>query len=339
MYESFYGLSELPFELTANPKFLYLSARQREALSVMQYGPFAAKSLTLLIGDAGTGKTTLLQAAFESDRCRDVRCLYLNNPTLRPDDFIRQLALKFGLAPEVGESKALLLQQLELLVRERRAAGQTTALVVDEAQSLSHEMLEEIRFLANIETPVARLLPLVLAGQPELAARLEEANLRQLKQRVVLRAQLQPFELEDTSAYMASRIITAGGNPDRMFSLEAVLLIHELSGGIPRTISVICDNALLSGMALGRPRVDRASVAAVGRDLQLKATRRSPEATALARQAEPALVLTPIADTEGAAIADAAKTDIQKAPKSSRPEPLRLTGTASSRRFGRTITE
>ena len=182
----------------------------------------SAKALTLLIGDAGTGKTTLIQAALESERCRDVRCIYLNNPTLRADDFVRLLAHKFDLSPEVGESKALLLAQLEVLLRERRAAGVITALVVDEAQSLSFEMLEEIRFLANIETPSVKLLPVVLSGQPELAARLEEPNLRQLKQRVTLRALLQPFELEDTAAYIASRIVTAGGVPGRMFSLEAV---------------------------------------------------------------------------------------------------------------------
>ena len=203
MYESFYGLSELPFELTANPKFLYLSASQREALSTLQYGLFSAKALTLLIGEAGTGKTTLIQAALESERCRDVRCVYLNNPTLEADDFVRLLAHKFDLSPEAGESKACCSTQLEALLRERRAAGLITALVVDEAQSLSFEMLEEIRFLANIETPTVKLLPVVLSGQPELAARLEEPNLRQLKQRVTLRALLQPFELEETAAYIS----------------------------------------------------------------------------------------------------------------------------------------
>src|SRR5688572_23939758 len=274
MYENFYGLSELPFELTANPKYLYLSAAQREALSILQYGLSSAKALTLLIGDAGTGKTTLIQAALESERCRDVRCIYINNPTLSADDFVRLLAHKFELSPEVGESKALLLTQLETLLRQRQAAGLITALVVDEAQSLSFEMLEEIRFLANIETPSVKLLPVVLAGQPELGARLEEANLRQLKQRVTLRALLQPFELEDTAAYIASRIVTAGGVPGRMFSLEAVTLIHELSGGIPRTISVICDNVLVTGMALGRHRVDRATVLEVGRDLHLTGSKK-----------------------------------------------------------------
>src|SRR6187401_1316143 len=200
MYEHFYGLSELPFELTANPKYLYLSARQREALSVLQYGLFSAKSLTLLIGEAGTGKTTLIQAALASERCQDVRAVYLNNPTLRPDDFVRLLAHKLDLSAAVGESKAMLLEQLEVLLRERRAAGITTALVVDEAQSLTTELLEEVRLLANVETSEAKLLPVVLAGQPELAERLEEPNLRQLKQRVTLRALLEPYDFEETAA-------------------------------------------------------------------------------------------------------------------------------------------
>jgi type II secretory pathway predicted ATPase ExeA len=174
MYESFYGFSELPFELTANPKYLFLSGRQREALSILQYGLFAAKSITVLIGEAGTGKTTLIRAALESERCSHVRCVYMNNPALDRDEFVRLLALKFNLSPEAGESKAVLLEQLERLLRERRDHGETTALVIDEAQSLSVGLLEEIRLLANIETPSAKLLPLVLAGQPELSDRLED---------------------------------------------------------------------------------------------------------------------------------------------------------------------
>jgi len=276
MYERFYGLSELPFELTANPKYLFLTARQREALSILQYGLLSAKSLTVLIGEAGTGKTTLIRAALESERCRQVRSIYLNNPALHTEDFIKLLALKFDLGPESGGCKPLLLERLEFLLRERRARGEITALVVDEAQSLSVELLEEIRLLANIETPAAKLLPVVLAGQPELGARLEDPNLRQLKQRVTLRCQLEPFEIEDTAAFIASRISTAGGVPSRVFSREAVTLIHEYSGGIPRTISVICDNALVSGMALGRHTVDRAIVVEVCRDLCLKFRRDHP---------------------------------------------------------------
>jgi len=185
-------------------------------------------------------------------------------------DFIRLLALKFDLGPESGGSKALLLERLELLLRERRACGEITALVIDEAQSLSVELLEEIRLLANIETPSAKLLPLVLAGQPELGRRLEDPNLRQLKQRVTLRCDLEPLDVGDTAAYIASRFSTAGGVASRVFTREAITFIHEGSRGIPRTINVICDNALVNGMALGRHNVDRAIVVEVCRDLHLK---------------------------------------------------------------------
>ena len=338
MYEKFYGLSELPFELTANPKYLFLSGPQREALSTLQYGLFSAKALTLLIGEAGTGKTTLIQAAVESERCRDVRCIYLNNPTLRADDFVRLLAHKFEFGPEVGESKALLLTQLEVLLRERRAAGVVTALVVDEAQSLSFEMLEEIRFLANIETPSVKLLPIVLAGQPELATRLEETHLRQLKQRVALRALLQPFALEDTAAYIASRIMTAGGVPGRMFSLEAVTLIHELSGGIARTISVICDNVLVTGMALERRTIDHATVAEVCRDLQLT----NGKQIVRAQGQRPAANIAPIASAKPAVtVATVAPGEqvIQKKVDASKRDHSRSTSTALPARVGRTITE
>src|SRR5512147_3069711 len=120
MYEGFYGLSELPFELTANSKYLFLTARQREALSILQYGLLSAKSITVLIGEAGTGKTTLIRAALESERCRQVRCIYLSNPVLTPEDFVRTLAMRFGLTRAAAESKALFLDELERVLRERR---------------------------------------------------------------------------------------------------------------------------------------------------------------------------------------------------------------------------
>jgi len=271
MYQEFFGLSELPFELTANPRYLFLTAKQREGLSILQYGLISMKSLTLLVGDAGTGKTTLIQAALASDRCRDVRCVYLNNPMLSQGDFVSLLAKRFNLGADAASSKTVLLERMESTLRERRDVGEITALVVDEAQSLSTELLEEIRLLANIETPMQKLLPLVLAGQPELADRLEQPELRQLKQRVALRCGLVPFELADTAAYMASRIRTAGGVPAEMFTQEAVVLIHQCSRGIPRTINVICDNALVSGMALGHHRIEKALVLEVCRDLHLPA--------------------------------------------------------------------
>lgn len=271
MYQRFYGLQELPFELTPNPRYLFMTAQYREALSNLEYGLFSAKAITVLIGEAGTGKTTLLRAALESERCRHVQCVYLNNPALTRQEFVEMLATRFGLSAGAAGSKTVLLGELENVLRERRTRGTIMALVVDEAQSLSIELLEEIRLLANIETDTEKLLPLVLAGQPELADRLDDARLRQLKQRVALRCELSPFELAETAAYIASRIKTAGGVPSRLFSREAVTSIHEYSGGIPRTISVICDNALVTGMAIERQPVDKSIVLEVCRDFSLQA--------------------------------------------------------------------
>jgi general secretion pathway protein A len=270
MYERFFGLRELPFELTTDPRFIFLTAQHCEALGNLEYGLSKAKSVTLLVGEAGTGKTTLIRKALESDRCRKVQCVYLNNPALRRDEFVQLVANRFGLSQSASESKAVLLDELEKLLRGRRDKGEITALVIDEAQSLTTELLEEVRLLANLETASEKLLPLVLAGQPELADRLNDSTLRQLKQRVALRCELRPFELSDTAAYIASRLRTAGGEPFRVFTREAVTLIHERSSGVPRTVNVICDNTLASGFALGRKPVDSDIVAEVCRDFDLR---------------------------------------------------------------------
>src|SRR3954453_2384111 len=275
MYQRFYGLRELPFELTPNPAFLFLSEQHREALSNLEYGLSSAKPVTVLIGEAGTGKTTLLRAALESERCRKVRCVYLNNPALTRDEFVETLARRFDLGPAAARSKTVLLAELERVLRDRRIAGEITALVVDEAQSLSVELLEEVRLLANIETATQKLLPLVLAGQPELSDRLKDPALPQLKQRVALRCEIAPFELQETAGYIAARVRTAGGEASRLFTREAVTLIHEYARGIPRTINVMCDNALVSGMALGRQPVDRAIVMEVSNDFDLIRERKS----------------------------------------------------------------
>jgi general secretion pathway protein A len=195
----------------------------------------------------------------------------VNNPALTRAEFIETLAQRFELGPQASQSKAVLLVALEEVLKERRRQGEITALVVDEAQTLSLELLEEIRLLANIETPSEKLLPLILAGQPELSQRLNEPALRQLKQRIALRCELKPFELKETAIYIASRIRTAGGEASHLFTREAVMLIHEHSRGIPRIISVICDNALVSGMALGKQPVGRDIVLEVCRDFDLVA--------------------------------------------------------------------
>jgi general secretion pathway protein A len=281
MYQAFYGLRELPFELTPNPRFLFLTPQHQEALSNLQYGLSTAKAITVLIGEAGTGKTTLLNTAFESTSCKDVHCVYLNNPVLTRAEFVETLSQRFSLGDHAAESKAALLADLERVLRERRERGEVTALVIDEAQSLSTELLEEIRLLANVETQTEKLLPLVLAGQPELRDRLNEPNLRQLKQRITLRCEIAPFTLLETAAYITTRVRVAGGDAARMFTRDAVVLIHERARGIPRTVSVICDNALVTGFGLGRRPVDREMVMEVVRDFDFQAATESAPADPL----------------------------------------------------------
>jgi type II secretory pathway predicted ATPase ExeA len=232
--------------------------------------------MTVLIGEAGTGKTTLLHAALASESCRNVSCVYLNNPALTRNEFVQVLSERFELSSRAARSKAILLGELHRVLLERRSRGQITALVIDEAQSLSAELLEEIRLLANVETVTEKLLPLVLAGQPELRDKLNDPSLRQLKQRISLRCEIVPLSLEEASAYIAFRIREAGGDASKLFTREAVTLIHQRSRGIPRVISVICDNALISGLALQRVPIDRAIVAEVARDFDLEGAADEP---------------------------------------------------------------
>ena len=268
MYESFYGFRERPFDLTPSPRFLVLTDVHREALSNLEYGIASRKGITLLIGEAGTGKTTLIRTAVERQPSR-VHCVQLHNPALTRSEFVEMLAARFQLTEEARTSKAALLLQLEKLLIARRAEGESTVLVVDEAQSLPLDLLEEIRLLANIETNDEKLLSVIIAGQPELAGRLNEDSLRQLKQRVALRCELRALTAQETAAYLAGRIRAAGGVGAQVFSREAVLLIHERSRGIPRVISVIADNALVNGFALSQRPVTSNTIREVCRDFDL----------------------------------------------------------------------
>jgi general secretion pathway protein A len=270
MYEEFFGLTERPFELTANPRYLHLTAQHQEALSTLIYGITTARGITLLLGEAGTGKTTLIRAALEATaRTSDVNCVCLVNPTLSRSEFVHFLADEFELGSEAAESKAVLLKELWKALTSRRAAGSHTLLVIDEAQSLPYELLEEVRLLANLETNDDKLLPVVLAGQPELAARLDEPELRQLKQRVALRCEVTPLDLRDTASYAIARVRIAGGSGPKVFTRQAIEEIFARSAGIPRIINVICDNVLLAGFARGERPVSSKLVAEVCSRLSL----------------------------------------------------------------------
>ncbi len=270
MYEAFYDLKERPFDLTANPRFLFLTSGHREALGNLHYGITSHKGITLLLGEAGTGKTTIIRASLELQRRSASAIVYLSNPTLTRAEFFEFLANGFGLGDEAAISKVRFLDALQARLAASLKAGVISALVIDEAQSLPHDLLEEVRLLSNLETATEKLLPVVLAGQPELADRLNDVSLRQLKQRVALRCTLNPLDLRETAAYIAKRIRIAGGDSGQIFTREAVEAVYRRSRGIPRTISVLCDNALVSGFALDRKPVGADIVDDVGRDFDLE---------------------------------------------------------------------
>lgn len=277
IYGEFFGLSESPFDLSPNPRFLFLAPRQREALSNLRYGMASARGFTLLLGDAGTGKTTLIRAALAELGETSNRYVFVSNPALGRDEFYELLGEAFKLSPAAQTSKARFLLELQQDIEARRTVGSLTGLVVDEAQSMPYELLEEIRLLGNLETPTAKLLNIVLSGQPELAERLNESSLRQLKQRVALRCELAPFAVDETAAYISGRLRIAGGSPGAIFTRETVMAIHEYAKGIPRTINVLCDNALIGGFAAQTRPVPVDVVLEVCRDFDLSSPAAEPE--------------------------------------------------------------
>jgi general secretion pathway protein A len=275
MYEQFFNLRERAFDLTPNPKFLVLTESHAEVLSNLEYGIASRKGITVLVGEAGSGKTTLIRTAIQRQPAR-VHTVHLSNPTLSRQEFLEMLATRFELSPLAAQSKTAMLVELERLLTRQRAAGESTVLIVDEAHALPLELLEEIRLLANIETDEEKLLTVILAGQPELTDRLNERGLRQFKQRIALRCALRPLTLQEVVGYVAGRIEHAGGTGP-VFTREALGLIHTYSSGIPRIINVIADNALLGGFAAAQRPVTAAIVRDVCRDFDLVERVRDPE--------------------------------------------------------------
>ena len=272
MYESYFGLRERPFELTPNPRFLFMTPHHREALSTLEYGLSGRTGISVLIGEAGTGKTTLVHAALRSKSAEHSLVVYLNNPSLTRNEFLEFLAAGFGLSADAARSKTRLLCELTEVLAKRHEARQMAALIIDEAQGLPDVLLEEIRLLANIESASEKLISIVLAGQPELADRLNQPSLRQLKQRIGLRCSLHPLKYDETVSYVAARLRVAGGHVDKVFSPDAIAIVHARAGGIPRTVSVICDNALVTAFAMDRSPVDAEVVLEVCRDFDFTAT-------------------------------------------------------------------
>lgn len=265
MYYRFYGLKEDAFRLTADPRFLYLSPAHREALSGLVYAVLQAKGLVVLTGPIGSGKTTLLRAALAIFARRQVATVFVSDPLLTREEFFQVILSGLGIE-KTPRNKAETLALLQGVLMENAHRGLLTALVIDEAQGLSHELLEQIRLLNNLETQKGKLLHTVLSGQPEFWSRLKQPECQYLKQRVALACQLRPLTEEQTQQYIEQRLQIAGLRDRAVFSEKAMQAIFRFSGGIPRLINTLCEGALQIGYAQNQRLVDCGPVAEAARD-------------------------------------------------------------------------
>lgn len=268
MYKKFFGLKENPFNVNPDPRYLFLTPHTQEALACLTYGIETRKGFILLTGEVGTGKTTLINKLLEWLHKERVFTAFVFNPRLSVSQFFDFMMADFGIPCETHQKGQMLLKLNQWLL-ERYQAGERAVLVVDEAQNLSPQMLEEIRLLTNLETSTEKLLQIVLAGQPELEQKLNQPDLRQLRQRITLRAKTRPLTLDETQGYIQERMRIAGAeNPD-IFSPEAVAAVHRFARGIPRVTNLLCEHALVSSFADQKNPVPAEIVEEVARDFDL----------------------------------------------------------------------
>ena len=268
MYKKFFGLKENPFNVNPDPRYLYLTPNTQEALACLTYGIETRKGFILLTGEVGTGKTTLINKLLEWLHKERVFTAFVFNPRLSVSQFLDFMMADFGIPCESNQKGQMLLKLNQWLL-DRYQAGERAVLVVDEAQNLSPQMLEEIRLLTNLETSTEKLLQIVLAGQPELEQKLNQPQLRQLRQRITLRAKTRQLTLEETQGYIQERMRIAGAeNPD-IFSPEAVAAVHRYARGIPRVTNLLCEHALVSSFVDQKNPVPAEIVEEVARDFDL----------------------------------------------------------------------
>ena len=268
MYIEFFCLVREPFEMKPDPSFLYMGEAHREGLATLIYGVRSGKGFALLTGEVGMGKTTLLHALL-NQLDDDTASAFIFNPRLDPLDFLRVLFEEFGIEEECSTKAEYLLALNRFLIERLEAGNPTPLLIVDEAQNLSAEMLEEVRLLSNLETPRSKLIQIMLVGQPELKDLLTRPELRQLRQRISLRHDLRPFDAAETARYIADRLSKAGYTGKGLFKKAAVREIHVLSAGIPRLINSLCDSALLLGYSQGKQTLGAGAIREVAADLEL----------------------------------------------------------------------
>ena len=270
LYQQYFGFKEAPFNISPDPSFLYLSASHREGLAQLSYGIRGRKGFIVLTGEVGTGKTTLIRTLL-NELGASTHTALIFNTVVSPKDLMRYVCEEFGLvdikqATQDIHDYVVLLNEFLLATYQQ---GENCALIIDEAQNLSADVLESVRLLSNFETSKDKLLQILMVGQPELAERLNSPELRQLKQRVTLRYRLRNLSLAESSEYIKNRLQIARGNSG-LFSHKAVETIYLYARGIPRIINVLCDNALLTAYALGRREVDASIIREVAEDLNLR---------------------------------------------------------------------
>ncbi len=268
MYLDYYKLREYPFSLACDPRFLYFSNGHREAMAGLLYCLRERKGAALLVGEPGTGKTTLLAAVLEM-LPGGARAQVLDTPLhATPAELLQAVLRGFGL-PAEGAGLSDLLARLQAFLLDRHAHGQCALLVIDEAQDLNPVVLEQVRLLTNLEAQGAKLLQVILSGQPELTGHLRTLHGRALEQRVAVRCELQPLNPAETAAYVAARLEHAGAAGASLFEAAALARLHEVSKGVPRVINIAADHALLAGFAAGTPCVTVALLERAARQLDL----------------------------------------------------------------------
>jgi general secretion pathway protein A len=288
LYKEFYGLKELPFALTPDPRFIYFTPSHTEAMANLHYGIESGKGLIVVTGEVGTGKTTILRWMMQR-LDRTVLVGYIFNPRLTVPEFYQHVARLFDV--QEWENKSELLFSLGKTLEARHARGLRTVLIIDEAHGLSTSVLEEIRLLSNFESDAAKQLQIVLTGQPELRDVLNNPDLRQLKQRVALRCEIKPLpNIEETERYVKARLLVAGAARTDIFSPGAIDYIFRCAAGIPRQINNLCDNAMLTGYAAGLHTISRAVIEEVADTFDMLPDARHSSRLSIEEQESPARI-------------------------------------------------
>ena len=267
MYEAFFGLRELPFSLTPDPRFLWMSETHEEGLAALYYGITRRKGFILLTGEVGAGKTTLLRAVLERIPPDTETALVFNTAGLGSIDLLKLVLTEYGLNAGPGASKADHLIALNKFLLARLARGHNTVLVIDEAQNLGAEALEEVRLLSNLETDTEKLLQIVLTGQPELLEKLSDSSLRQLRQRIAIEHHVEALRPDEVGIYLRHRVEVAGGKYEDIFAPGLEPIFYSASLGCPRLISLLADRALLASYSKQSRSVSREIVEAKARQI------------------------------------------------------------------------